>query len=103
MLALILTKDKGRRTKDKSSLHPSSFALRLRRRRGQGNVHTAFTSSHPYGIMKAAEVAMYGLAVLTVSTSGYHGQREDTSGQAIKEVLGPPDYEVVRYEIVSDE
>jgi molybdenum cofactor synthesis domain-containing protein len=53
--------------------------------------------------MKAAEVAMYGLAVLTVSTSGYHGQREDTSGQAIKEVLGPPDYEVVRYEIVSDE
>jgi molybdopterin adenylyltransferase len=46
---------------------------------------------------------MYGLAVLTVSTSGYHGQREDTSGQAIKEMLGPPDYEVVRYEIVSDE
>jgi molybdenum cofactor synthesis domain-containing protein len=53
--------------------------------------------------MKAAEVAMYGLAILTVSTSGYHGQREDTSGQAIKEMLGPPDYEVVRYEIVSDE
>jgi molybdopterin adenylyltransferase len=56
-----------------------------------------------YGIMKAAEVAMYGLAILTVSTSSYHGQREDTSGQAIKEVLAPPDYEVVRYEIVSDE
>jgi molybdopterin adenylyltransferase len=46
---------------------------------------------------------MHGLAILTVSTSGYHGQREDTSGQAIKDVLGPPDYEVVRYEIVSDE
>ncbi|MFQ6029195.1 MAG: molybdenum cofactor biosynthesis protein B [Dehalococcoidia bacterium] len=46
---------------------------------------------------------MFGLAVLTVSTSGYHGQREDTSGDAIKETLAPPDYEVVRYEIVSDE
>ncbi len=46
---------------------------------------------------------MVGLAVLTVSTSGYHGQREDTSGDVIKEMLAPPDYEVVRYEIVSDE
>ena len=46
---------------------------------------------------------MIKLAVLTVSTSGYQGQREDTSGQVIKEVLGPPDYQVVRYEIVSDE
>ena len=46
---------------------------------------------------------MIRLAVLTVSTSGYQGQREDTSGQVIKEVLGPPDYQVVRYEIVSDE
>ncbi len=46
---------------------------------------------------------MFGLAVLTVSTSGYQGQREDTSGQAIKEILTPPDYEVVRYEIVPDE
>lgn len=47
---------------------------------------------------------MFGLAVLTISSSGYLGQRkEDTSGQAIKEILGPPDYELVRYEIVSDE
>lgn len=46
---------------------------------------------------------MFGLAVLTVSTSGYQGQREDTSGEAIKEMLAAPDYEVVRYEIVSDE
>lgn len=46
---------------------------------------------------------MFKLAVLTVSTSGYQGQREDTSGQVIKEVLGPPDFEVVRYEVVSDE
>ncbi len=46
---------------------------------------------------------MFGLAVLTVSTSGYYGQREDTSGDKIKELLPPPDYEVVRYEVVSDD
>lgn len=46
---------------------------------------------------------MFRLAVLTVSTSGSQGQREDTSGQAIQELLGPPDYEVVRYEVVPDD
>jgi molybdenum cofactor synthesis domain-containing protein len=46
---------------------------------------------------------MYGLAILTVSTSGYQGQRQDTGSEAIKEVLPPPEYEVVRYEIVSDD
>ncbi|CAI8014954.1 Gephyrin [Geodia barretti] len=46
---------------------------------------------------------MFGLAVLTVSTSGYYGQREDTSGDKIKELLPPPDYELVRYEVVSDD
>ncbi|MYC28663.1 MAG: MogA/MoaB family molybdenum cofactor biosynthesis protein [Chloroflexi bacterium] len=47
---------------------------------------------------------MFGLAVLTVSTSGYHGQRQDdASGDKIKEMLPPPDYELVRYEIVSDD
>ena len=46
---------------------------------------------------------MFRLAVLTISTSGSQGQREDTSGQVIKEILGPPDYEVARYEIVTDD
>jgi molybdenum cofactor synthesis domain-containing protein len=46
---------------------------------------------------------MFGLAVLTVSTSGSQGRREDTSGQAIQEILGPPDYQVARYEIVPDD
>ena len=46
---------------------------------------------------------MYRLAILTVSTSGYHGQREDTSGQTIREILAPPDYEVTRYEVVPDD
>ena len=40
---------------------------------------------------------------MTVSTSGYYGQREDTSGDKIKELLPPPDYELVRYEVVSDD
>ena len=46
---------------------------------------------------------MFKLAILTVSTSGSQGQREDTSGQAIKEMLTPQGFEVVRYEIVSDD
>ena len=46
---------------------------------------------------------MFRLAVLTVSTSGSQGQREDTGGQAVKDALPPPDYEVARYEIVSDD
>ena len=46
---------------------------------------------------------MFKLGVLTVSTSGFHGGREDTSGRAIRETLAAPDYECVRYEIVPDD
>ena len=46
---------------------------------------------------------MFGLGILTISTSGAQGQREDTSGQAIKEALESQGYRVVRYEIVSDD
>lgn len=46
---------------------------------------------------------MYRLGVLTISTSGSQGRREDTSGRAIQEVLGPADYEVAHYEIVPDD
>ncbi len=46
---------------------------------------------------------MFGLAVLTVSTSGSQGRREDSSGQAIKEILEGDDFQVVRYEIVTDD
>ena len=46
---------------------------------------------------------MFRLAILTISTTGSQGQREDTSGQAIREVLSEPDYQVVRYEIVKDD
>ena len=46
---------------------------------------------------------MFGLAVLTVSTSGSQGNRDDSSGQAIKELLEGDDFKVVRYEIVTDD
>ena len=46
---------------------------------------------------------MFGLGILTISTSGAQGQREDTSGQAIKEAMESQGYQVVRYEIVSDD
>ena len=46
---------------------------------------------------------MFGLAVLTVSTSGSQGNRDDSSGQAIKELLEGDDFEIVRYEIVTDD
>ena len=46
---------------------------------------------------------MFRLAVLTVSTTGSQGRREDTSGRAIQEALPPPDYEAVKYEVVADD
>lgn len=46
---------------------------------------------------------MFRLAVLTVSTSGFHGQREDTSGKTIQEILSPPNYQCIKYEVVSDD
>ena len=46
---------------------------------------------------------MFGLAILTVSTSGHQGSREDTSGQAIKDHLQGENFRVVRSEIVPDD
>ncbi len=46
---------------------------------------------------------MHSLGVLTISTSGFHGSREDTSGRAITALLAEPNYRQVRYEIVPDE
>ena len=45
---------------------------------------------------------MFGLAVLTISTSGSQATRDDNSGQAIKEMLEGDDFKLVRYEIVAD-
>ena len=46
---------------------------------------------------------MFNYATLTVSTSGFHGQREDTSGEAIQEVLAPPDFQCIHYEVLPDD
>jgi molybdenum cofactor synthesis domain-containing protein len=45
----------------------------------------------------------FSAAVLTISDKAAAGQREDTSGVAIRELLGSISIEVVRYDIVSDE
>ena len=39
---------------------------------------------------------MFGLAVLTISTTGSQGNRDDSSGQAIKDLLEGEDFQVVR-------
>ena len=46
---------------------------------------------------------MYKLGVLTVSTSGFYGQRDDTSGLTISDLLGPPMYDRVVYEVIPDD
>ncbi len=46
---------------------------------------------------------MIKAAVLTISDKGSRGEREDKSGEVIKEKLGLISAEVVSYEIVPDE
>ena len=46
---------------------------------------------------------MLGLGVLTISTSGAQGNREDTSGQAIRDMLSADGFEVVRSEMIPDD
>ena len=46
---------------------------------------------------------MTTLGVLTSSDMGARGEREDTSGRLIQEVLAPPHYELRRYVVVPDD
>ncbi len=46
---------------------------------------------------------MFSAAVLTVSDKGSRGEREDTSGAAIREILESAGIEVSRYEVIPDE
>ncbi len=46
---------------------------------------------------------MYQAAVITVSDKGFAGQREDTGGPLVAELLREAGYEVVHTEIVPDE
>lgn len=45
----------------------------------------------------------FKVGILTISDKGARGEREDTSGEAIREMLSSLDAEVERYEVVPDE
>ena len=45
----------------------------------------------------------FSAAILTVSDMGSRGEREDTSGAAIREMLGSAGIDVSRYEMIPDE
>jgi molybdopterin biosynthesis enzyme MoaB len=46
---------------------------------------------------------VYRAAVITVSDKGSKGDREDTSGKLVKEILESHKYKVVSYTILPDE
>ncbi|MBI4339960.1 MAG: MogA/MoaB family molybdenum cofactor biosynthesis protein [Chloroflexi bacterium] len=46
---------------------------------------------------------MPNLGILTSSDMGARGQRQDVSGQRIRELLVPAGFQVTRYEVVPDE
>lgn len=46
---------------------------------------------------------MLTVGILTISDRGWRGEREDRSGEAIKQVLAALDTHLVRYDIVPDE
>ncbi len=49
------------------------------------------------------EAKMFKVAILTISDRGSRGEREDTSGPLIKEMIRDLPAEVVHYEIIPDE
>jgi len=46
---------------------------------------------------------MFAVGILTVSDKGSKGEREDKSGQVIREILSTLDVRIVNYDIVPDE
>ncbi len=46
---------------------------------------------------------MYKTGILILSDKGARGEREDLSGQQIREILGDKDFEFAYYEIIPDE
>ncbi len=46
---------------------------------------------------------MYSAAIITLSDRGSRGERQDLSGQTVKEILESKGFRVVRYEIIPDE
>ncbi len=54
-------------------------------------------------IIEAGERVIFNLAILTISDMGARGQREDTSGQAIRETMSAQGFRILRHDIVPDE
>jgi molybdopterin adenylyltransferase len=48
-------------------------------------------------------MAMFSVGIITVSDQGFRGERQDESGQVIRDTLSSRDSQVVRYHIVPDE
>ena len=46
---------------------------------------------------------MFSVGILTISNKGWRGERQDLSGEAIRETLNPLGVRVVSYDIVPDE
>ena len=46
---------------------------------------------------------MFGIGILTVSTSGSQGMRQDISGSTIQEILSEPEYRTIHYALVPDD
>jgi len=46
---------------------------------------------------------MFTIGILTVSDKGWSGERQDRSGEAIREILSTIDARIVNYDIVPDD
>ncbi len=46
---------------------------------------------------------MFTVGILTISNKGWRGERQDTSGEAIRKILSGTDVRIVNYDIVPDE
>jgi molybdenum cofactor synthesis domain-containing protein len=46
---------------------------------------------------------MFTAGILTISDKGAQGQRQDRSGEVIREILSSPESRVVKYDVVPDE
>ena len=49
------------------------------------------------------ETTFFTAGILTISDKGAAGEREDASGEVIKELLQEAGYQIERYHIVPDE
>ncbi|MFC2032519.1 molybdopterin adenylyltransferase [Chloroflexota bacterium] len=46
---------------------------------------------------------MFRVGILTISDKGAKGEREDKSGQVIRDCLAPLDSQMIKYEVIPDE